>query len=113
MVRKNVFVEAGGFDENYLLAFNDVELCTRISGHGFRVVYTPFARLIHYEGISRSRYIPAADIQLGYDHLEGLVKKGDPYFNSNLSLSVRIPTLRRSFEENPTQRLNNIRRYLS
>ncbi|RPI83289.1 MAG: glycosyltransferase [Chloroflexi bacterium] len=113
MVRKEVFEKAGRFDENYLLAFNDVELCTRIAGYGYRVVYTPFARLIHYEGKSRSSYIPAADIQLGYDHLEGIVKNGDPFFNPNLSLCVRVPTLRRSFEENPYQRLKNIRRYLS
>ncbi|HEX9013928.1 MAG TPA: glycosyltransferase family 2 protein, partial [Anaerolineaceae bacterium] len=49
-MRRQVFEEIGGFDEGYQLAFSDVEICQRAIQHGYRVMYTPFARLIHHEG---------------------------------------------------------------
>ncbi|MCB0318848.1 MAG: glycosyltransferase family 2 protein, partial [Bdellovibrionales bacterium] len=54
LVRKDVFMEAGGFDEETLaVAFNDVDLCIRIRELGYRNVYTPYAELYHYESASR------------------------------------------------------------
>jgi GT2 family glycosyltransferase len=45
-----------------ILAFSDIELCMRVLDAGFRVMYTPFARLIHYEGRTRARHIPVRTI---------------------------------------------------
>ena len=50
MMRKDVFLKVGGFDERYMLVFSDIEICLRAIQLGYRVVYDPFARLIHYEG---------------------------------------------------------------
>ncbi len=50
MIDKEVFHKVGGFDESYLLVFSDIEICLRAIQLGYRVVYDPFARLIHYEG---------------------------------------------------------------
>ena len=77
MMRREVFEKIGAFNEDYLLVFNDIEICLRVLAHGYRVVYNPFARLIHYEGKSRGRYIPPDDIRLGYEHLKDLVAQGD------------------------------------
>jgi GT2 family glycosyltransferase len=107
-IRREVFAEIGGFDERYKLVFNDIEICQRARAHGYRVVYTPYARLIHYEGQTRFRHIPAADIQLGYNQLKDAVQRGDPYYNPNLSYAVRIPTFRRKFEDSPGERLKAI-----
>ena len=53
-MRKKVFLEVGGFDEeNLAVAFNDVDLCLKLSMAGYLNVYTPFAELIHHESISR------------------------------------------------------------
>lgn len=111
MMRRNVFDEVGGFDEKYNLVFNDIELGMRVCAHGYRVVYNPFARLIHYEGKSRGRYIPGNDVRLGYERLKETVAQGDPYYNPNLSYAVRLPTLRRSWEEDRLHRLETILRY--
>ena len=35
MIRKNVFEELGGFDERFVLAFNDVDLCLRLREKGY------------------------------------------------------------------------------
>jgi hypothetical protein len=75
------------------------------------VVYTPFAQLIHHEGGTRGHYIPSEDIHLGYEHMKEIVAQSDPFYNPNLSLAVRIPTLKRPFEETSTERLRNILKY--
>jgi len=107
-IRRQVFEQVGGFDEDYTLVFSDVQFCLQVIEAGYRVVYTPYARLIHHEGQSRFSYIPDKDIQLAYSHFKHIVKKGDPYYNPNLSHAVRIPTFKRKNEEVPLERLEKI-----
>lgn len=40
-------------EEAFAIAYNDVDFCLRAAEHGFRVVWTPFATLIHHESASR------------------------------------------------------------
>jgi GT2 family glycosyltransferase len=108
MTRRELFEDITGFNEAYELAFSDIEFCVQIVRKGFRVVYTPFTRLRHYEGRSRGDYIPPADIITGYGHLADMVRDGDPYFNPNLSYAMRMPTLTRPDEETRTERLERI-----
>lgn len=113
MLRRAVFEQIGGFDEDYSLAFNDVELCMRLIQAGYRVMYTPFARLIHHEGATRAGYKPQSDIKLASQHLRQRIEQGDPFYNSNLSLLRRVPTLRRRGEPSALQKLDQITKYLS
>ncbi len=54
MMRRSIFEKVGGFEEaNLPVAFNDVDLCLKALEAGYRNVYTPFARLYHYESLSR------------------------------------------------------------
>ena len=53
MVRKSVFEEVGGFDEQFVVAFNDVDLCLKIREKGYINLFTPFAELYHYESKTR------------------------------------------------------------
>ncbi|MGB2895748.1 MAG: glycosyltransferase family 2 protein, partial [Anaerolineales bacterium] len=93
MVRREEFESVGGFNEDYKLAFSDIELCLRIIEKGLRVMVTPHARLIHREGISRGRYMPVEDIVLAADAFLHWIKAGDPYFNPNLSYANPYPRL--------------------
>jgi GT2 family glycosyltransferase len=44
----------GPFDENiFPIAYNDVDFCLRAAHSGYRVVWTPFATLVHHESASR------------------------------------------------------------
>ena len=52
--RRAVLEAVDGFDEDFSLDFNDVDLCLRTRMLGFRIVYTPFAVLEHHEKASRS-----------------------------------------------------------
>lgn len=52
MIRKSLFDEVGGFDEEFRVTYNDVDLCLRIYEKGYQNLYTPYARLLHHESIS-------------------------------------------------------------
>jgi GT2 family glycosyltransferase len=108
MMRREVFEAVGGFDEEYRLVFSDIELCVRIANHGYRIVYTPFSRLRHHEGRTRETFIPGHDISRAYAHLEHIVESGDPYYNPNLSYTLKVPTLSGRNEENRIDRLQRI-----
>ena len=59
--RRSVLDTLGGFDERFTLEFNDVDLCLRMQLLGYRIVYTPFAELLHYEKASRGATLPRGD----------------------------------------------------
>jgi len=53
MVRKDIFMECGGFSEELAVAFNDVELCFRLYEKGYYNVQCNGAVLYHHESLSR------------------------------------------------------------
>ncbi|MBW6466731.1 MAG: hypothetical protein K0B06_09525, partial [Brevefilum sp.] len=90
MVRREVFDEVGGYDLAYELAFGDIDFCIKVHEKGYQNVYTPFARMFHYEGSSRGYQTPVNDVLRGYDQLESYIVKGDPFYSPNLTYT-RIP----------------------
>ncbi|MEJ2552339.1 MAG: O-antigen biosynthesis protein, partial [Anaerolineales bacterium] len=98
MVPRAVYDDVGGYNEAYQLAFGDVDLCLRIVQYSYRVMYTPFARLIHHESVSRGRYIPTNDLIEGYADFKAQITAGDPYFNPNLSYRHPTPEFRKKTE---------------
>ena len=46
-VKREVFEKIGLFDEKYFLYWEDIDFCQRAKKLGFKVVYTPFAKLWH------------------------------------------------------------------
>jgi O-antigen biosynthesis protein len=60
-LRRSVFFEVGGLNENLRVSFSDVDLCLRIGDHGYRVIWTPFAELSHVECASRGYDRESAD----------------------------------------------------
>jgi O-antigen biosynthesis protein len=85
MMRREVFERVNGFDEGLPVIFNDVDLCLRIRQNGYTVLYTPHARLYHYEGSSRGRRNPNEDRQIFQERWAQLLTHGDPYYNPNLT----------------------------
>jgi GT2 family glycosyltransferase len=54
LVTRRCFEAVKGFDEErFAVAYNDIDLCLRARAVGFRTVWTPFARLIHHESLTR------------------------------------------------------------
>jgi O-antigen biosynthesis protein len=54
VVRRERFEAVGGLDEdNFAVAFNDVDLCMRLKERGWQSLYEPRATLVHHESVSR------------------------------------------------------------
>jgi O-antigen biosynthesis protein len=53
MTRRAVFEAAGGFDPAFPVNYNDIDYCLKVRELGYRIVYTPYAELLHFESISR------------------------------------------------------------
>jgi GT2 family glycosyltransferase len=54
LISRRCLAAVGPFDEEtFPIAYNDVDFCLRAVALGFRVVWTPFAILIHHESASR------------------------------------------------------------
>lgn len=94
MMKRSVFEELHGFEEQLAVAFNDVDLCLRTVKAGYLVVYNPYVVLYHYESKSRGTEDSEekvrrfqGEIEFMRTRWEDLLKKGDPYYNKNLSLS--------------------------
>ncbi len=92
LMKKKVFEEAGGFDERFTVAYNDVDLCLSVLKAGYEIVYDAFAVLYHYESRSRGyedtiekRERQQKEAALLYEKWPERVDK-DPYYNINLSM---------------------------
>ena len=46
-------LHANGLDEALAVSYNDIDFCLRAVSKGFRVIWTPFATLIHHESATR------------------------------------------------------------
>jgi GT2 family glycosyltransferase len=85
MVRREVFNQVGGFEEQLKVAFNDVDLCLRLLQHGYRNLVTPYAQLYHHESASRGFDLDPREA--GYMKSNwGNLLANDPYYNPNLTL---------------------------
>ena len=85
MVRKDVFDAIGGFDEELRVAFNDVDFCLRAREKGFRIVWTPYAELIHHESATRGYALDMKEVEF-MKRRWGSALLHDPYYNPNLTL---------------------------
>lgn len=93
LVRTSLFRELGGFDPAFAVAYNDVDFCLRIRDRGKLIVWTPEAELYHHESLTRgsdespeNRDRNEREIALFQTRWRNFLRRGDPYYNRNLSL---------------------------
>ena len=91
MVKKQLFMEAGGLDEDLAVAYNDVDFCLRLLKMGYRNVVLPQVKLFHHESRSRGSDRTVQN-RFRLSHEAGIIKKrwepmiqNDPYYNPNLT----------------------------
>ncbi len=106
MVKRSDYEKAGGFDESFAVALNDVDFCLKLRDMGLLNVFTPFSELYHYESVSRGDDVTGADKEKEErynreaEHFrekwKEVLEKGDPYYNINFSLDHSNYTLKAS-----------------
>jgi len=83
MIRRKLFDEVGGFDENFFIYDEDADLCLRVKSHGYRVIYYPKTSIVHVGGES-SRTVRAYALVKGYQSKIYYFKKHHGMLTSEL-----------------------------
>ena len=86
LVERRKFERVDGFDESFVVAGNDVDLCLRLTRAGFRSLCLPHVRLEHDESTSRGEHIDPGDFARSERSYGEFRTVGDPFYNPNLTL---------------------------
>jgi GT2 family glycosyltransferase len=93
LMKRKVFEEIGGFDENIKVSFNDIDLCLKVRSKNYSIVITSYAHLYHKESATRGYEYKGEELKNFQREIEYFGKKwksflqnGDPFYNKNLSL---------------------------
>jgi GT2 family glycosyltransferase len=92
MIKRNVYMQVNGLDEDLRVAFNDVDFCLRVRDAGYRNVWTPFAEMYHHESASRGHEDNPEKIARFNGEIDFMKKRwgnkllNDPYYSPNLTL---------------------------
>ena len=103
-IPRDVFFAVGGLNEAVLLciAYNDVDLCLRLTASGYRIVWTPWCVLEHHELASRTPDHTPARRDQAREELDRLIRDWgrlvlhDPFLSPNLQLVDEQPEFARS-----------------
>ena len=92
LVKRSVYEEVGGLEDEFQVAFNDVDFCLKVRKAGYLIVYDADVKLFHYESKSRGmedtteRFIRFGNemmlLNSKWDILSTFI---DPYYNPNFS----------------------------
>ncbi|MBF8680111.1 glycosyltransferase family 2 protein [Pseudomonas fulva] len=108
LTKKSTYAALGGLNErDFPVAFNDIDLCLRMRASGYKIIWTPFAKLIHAESASRGKDLSPekkARAQREQMHfISAWTESGsmDPFYNPSLTLDylsgpyggLRMPAL--------------------
>ncbi len=89
--RRQIYEEVGFMDEeNFAVAFNDVDFCLKIRQAGYLIVYNPYIEFIHYESKTRG-YEDTPEKKARFERESNnfrtkwrkVLDAGDPYSNIN------------------------------
>ncbi|MGA2296552.1 MAG: glycosyltransferase [FCB group bacterium] len=126
-IRKELFDEIDGFDEEYIFGWEDSDLCMEVNNKGFKTIFNPDIVLYHYESMTKKIRESQGDDLMEIDcprefnnrdrfhHKWGkLIKKdADDYFaqdgfriDGNRIVPIEIPTIQTL--ENDLEKIDNI-----
>jgi GT2 family glycosyltransferase len=91
MIRRSVYEEVEGLDEEFPVAFNDIDLCLKAKDKGYLNIFTPFVEMYHYESKSRGKDTTPEkaarfEKEIARFHEKWGLWIRDPYYNDNLTL---------------------------
>jgi O-antigen biosynthesis protein len=85
MVKKKLFDELNGLDENFRIDYNDTDFCMRVMEKGYRNVYTPYSLFYHHESaVLSSGRLNKKETEL-FQRKWKKYLNNDPFYNPNLT----------------------------
>jgi len=114
LISRSCLERVGNFDEDqFKIAYNDVDYCLRAAAAGLRTVWTPFATLIHRQSASRGSDETPANRgrfqaeQSALRRVHGTERFEDPAFSPWYTRHRSVPALRLRGEL-PSARMNGL-----
>ena len=100
MTKKDLFLQVGGFDEQFVVACNDVDYCLKLRAIDKLIVYNAFSEWYHYESKSRGYEDTPEKLARFENEVKKFQKKwpeileqGDPFYNPNFPVTQAPFTL--------------------
>ena len=117
LIRNALYRELGGLDETHFkVSYNDIDLCLKVRERNLKIIYTPYATLLHHGSASQNAVAQSArqmthfqSEQRTFLHRWWAALSDDPAWNRNLCLSETTPQVEselavpwsREFHERP------------
>lgn len=84
MMKREVYAKVGGFDSQFFMYGEDLDLCYRIQSAGYKVYYVHDTQIIHYKGES-TRRSSMDETRVFYEAMHLFVKK---HFSSSFIVEI-------------------------
>jgi O-antigen biosynthesis protein len=86
MMPCDLFMNLGGFNEDYARHYQDTDLCLRIREAGRSILHVGNVVLKHHESASRGGMYDMMDRMIFQDRWVSILSEGDPFYNPNFRL---------------------------
>lgn len=64
LIKRDIYLEVGGLSEVFPLAFNDCDFAFKVLERNYRIIWTPHAKLFHFETASRPDHVEPQEVEL-------------------------------------------------
>ena len=97
LTKKKIFEEVNQFDEKFDVYYGDSDLCLKIINAGYKIIYTPYAKLLHDGSHSIKRQ---ASVYFAVENHNTFISKwpylknGDPFYNTNLGWNYSLKSIK-------------------
>lgn len=97
ILRNKTINEIGAFDENIFMYSEDIELCYRIKKAGWKIVYNPNAKAIHYFNQSAKKFKEFTKGNINIKALQSKYYFFKKHYGKSYAFLFRLMTLATSF----------------
>ncbi|HEX8666261.1 MAG TPA: glycosyltransferase family 2 protein, partial [Beijerinckiaceae bacterium] len=101
VVRRSIYEEAGGLNEELAVAFNDVDFCLKVRERGYLNLWTPFAELYHHESASRGPETRRPQAERFAREIQIMKRRWGPQLRRDPYYSPELTVLREDYSPRP------------
>jgi len=98
LTKRTLFDGVKGFDEvNLAIAYNDVDFCLKIYELGFKIIFTPYAKLYHFESKTRVSDLSKIESVRYSNECLYMEQKWNERFSSDLFYHPHLHSMKEDF----------------
>lgn len=83
-ISRDLYTSLGGMDEQLKVAYNDIDLCMKVNQAGYKILYTPYAKLYHHESKTRGYDTTVEKQIIEFKERTYFMNKWELFINANI-----------------------------